>query len=154
MYSVSCVLYLLQYMSPFFIVHGWIPSGQTSYMYVCICNLIFMYLMDLNNCYKSKVTVCVSWGGNYEGQFFSFICTIGGMADKRETKKEVGNPQRLCLWRNPVKKREKRKSTWKEHDDLQVSHLPVTPFLCLLQQAIQIKTTPFDKYVLKTFMLM
>ena len=31
MYSVSCVLYLLQWMSLFFILYGWIPSGQTSY---------------------------------------------------------------------------------------------------------------------------
>ena len=29
---VHCFLYLLQWMSPFFIVHGWILSGQTSYV--------------------------------------------------------------------------------------------------------------------------
>ena len=32
-YNVSCISYLLQYMSLFFIVHGWILSGQTSYIY-------------------------------------------------------------------------------------------------------------------------
>ena len=31
MYSVSCILYLLQQMSLFFIVRGCIPPGQTSY---------------------------------------------------------------------------------------------------------------------------
>ena len=33
MYSVSCILYLLQQMSLFFIVYGWILSGQTLYMF-------------------------------------------------------------------------------------------------------------------------
>ena len=32
MNNVSCILYLLQEMSLFFILHGWIPSGQTSYV--------------------------------------------------------------------------------------------------------------------------
>ena len=32
MYNVSCILYPLQYMSLFFILHDWIPSGQTSYV--------------------------------------------------------------------------------------------------------------------------
>ena len=31
-YHVSCILYLLQWMSLFFILHGWILSGQTSYL--------------------------------------------------------------------------------------------------------------------------
>ena len=30
-YNVFCILYLLQNMYLFFIVHGWIPSGHTSY---------------------------------------------------------------------------------------------------------------------------
>ena len=33
MYNVSCILYLLQWMSLFFILHGWIPSRQTSYLF-------------------------------------------------------------------------------------------------------------------------
>ena len=33
MYSVSCILYLLQQMSLFFLLHGWIPSGQTLYIF-------------------------------------------------------------------------------------------------------------------------
>ena len=31
LYNVSCILYLLQQMSPFLTVHGWIVSGQASY---------------------------------------------------------------------------------------------------------------------------
>ena len=34
MYNVSCILYLLQYMSLFLILLGWIPSGQTSYVWM------------------------------------------------------------------------------------------------------------------------
>ena len=33
-YNVSCVLYLLQYTSLFFILHGWIPSGPVFYIYI------------------------------------------------------------------------------------------------------------------------
>ena len=33
-YNVSCILYLYQYISLFFILHGWIPSGQTSYIWL------------------------------------------------------------------------------------------------------------------------
>ena len=31
MYNVSCIFYLLHHMSLVFILHGWIPSGQTLY---------------------------------------------------------------------------------------------------------------------------
>ena len=32
-YNVSCIMYLLQQMSLFFILHGWVPSRQTSYTF-------------------------------------------------------------------------------------------------------------------------
>ena len=34
MYYVSCILYILQQMSQFFILHGWMPSGHTFAMYI------------------------------------------------------------------------------------------------------------------------
>ena len=37
MYNVSCILSLLQYKCLFFILHGWIPSGQTLY-FKCFTN--------------------------------------------------------------------------------------------------------------------
>ena len=39
MYSVSCILSLLQYMSLFFISHGWIISGQTLCINLSCCLL-------------------------------------------------------------------------------------------------------------------
>ena len=41
MYNVSCVFYLLLQMSLFFILHGWKPSRQTSYIWYHIYNLLF-----------------------------------------------------------------------------------------------------------------
>ena len=54
-YNVSYILYLLQKMSLFFILHGWIPSGHTSlyvsYEYpVCLSNYQFQYF----SCQKSS----------------------------------------------------------------------------------------------------
>ena len=43
MYNVSCILYLLQRLSLFFILHGWIPSGLTAYY-----NMSFSYLSARN----------------------------------------------------------------------------------------------------------
>ena len=36
MYDISCIFYLLQRMSLFFILHGWIPPGQNSYIYFVV----------------------------------------------------------------------------------------------------------------------
>ena len=61
-YNVSCILYLLQYMSLFFILRGWIASEQTLYIntykyifiynthiYIHVINIyIFLYIWSKN----------------------------------------------------------------------------------------------------------
>ena len=70
MYSVSCMLYLLQSMSLFFILHSWIPSRLTSYVYT---HIIYMYAYSFNSHYLKlkhsrscqnywyKLSLCFTW---------------------------------------------------------------------------------------------
>ena len=49
-FLVSCILYLLQKMSLFFILHGWIPSGQTTHTHTTHRYLpYFLILLMLPN---------------------------------------------------------------------------------------------------------
>ena len=50
MYKVSCILHLLQYMSLFFIAHGWKLSGQTSFTIYSFCLLSIHYLLGYMWC--------------------------------------------------------------------------------------------------------
>ena len=67
-YNVSCILYLLQSLSLFFILHGWISSGQASYngkMLFLKFQICFLIRHLFNPIFSSFFLYCFIYWGDF-----------------------------------------------------------------------------------------
>ena len=59
MYNVSCIFYLLQYMLLFFILYGWIHSGQMSYEFLLSTNEMVIIYSACHITFVDTIAVCI-----------------------------------------------------------------------------------------------